>query len=143
MAATLIKFNQFASRVARGIYDFSSDQIAFALTNSAPAAGAITLADINQVPNSGGYTSAGVNIVTGSFDVSNPLIAKLILNDYKLIATGGPIGPFRYVVIFDRTVTSGGSPYLMGYADYGLSITLAENESLTLDFNALGAITFE
>lgn len=141
--ASLNKFNNTAARVARGIYDFSTDQIAFALTNSAPSAGAITLGDINQIPDSGGYTSAGLDVITSAFDVSDPLVAKLVLTDYKLIASGGAIGPFRYVVIFDRTVTSGGSPYLVGWADYGLSITLAVNESLTLDFNALGAITFE
>lgn len=141
--SSLTKFDNLAARIASGIYDFSSDQMAFALTNSAPNNASITLSDITQIPDSGGYTSNGVNISTSTFDTSNTAIAKLVLSDTTLVASGGSVGPFRYVVIFDRTVTSGGSPYLVGHYDYGTSITLANNESITLDFSSAGAITFE
>jgi hypothetical protein len=50
-----------------------------------------------------------------------------------------PIGPFRYFVLYDDTPTSPADP-LLGWWDYGSSITLADGESVTVDFSATNGV---
>lgn len=49
-------------------------------------------------------------------------------------AAGGPIGPFRYAVLYNDTPTSPADP-LIGWWDYGSSITLLNGETLPVDFD--------
>jgi hypothetical protein len=46
-------------------------------------------------------------------------------------ATAGGIGPFRYAIIYNSSATS----KVVGYYDYGSSITLADTETFTVDFD--------
>mgnify|MGYP000175569764 CR=1 FL=1 len=57
--------------------------------------------------------------------------------DFTFTASGGSIGPLRYVVIYDDTPTSPADP-LVGYIDYGSSITIPDSGSLTVDVGASG-----
>jgi hypothetical protein len=43
----------------------------------------------------------------------------------------GAVGPFRYVVLYNETAPS---DELICWYDYGSEITLAEDDTLTLDF---------
>ena len=55
------------------------------------------------------------------------------------VAAGGPVGPFRYFVLVDTTPTTPDKP-LIGWWDYGSSITLADGESITVDFSATDGV---
>jgi hypothetical protein len=55
--------------------------------------------------------------------------------DVVFTASGGSIGPFRYVIIYNDTPTSPADP-LVCYYDYGSSITLLDGETFTVDFGA-------
>ena len=48
----------------------------------------------------------------------------------------GPIGPLRYVVLYDATVTSPVTDPLISSCDYGSSISLACGETFTVDFQS-------
>jgi hypothetical protein len=49
-------------------------------------------------------------------------------------ASGGSIGPFRYAILYNDTATSPADA-LIGWWDYGSSITLADTETFTVKFN--------
>jgi hypothetical protein len=52
-------------------------------------------------------------------------------------ASSGSIGPFRYAVLYDDTAAS---DQLIGFWDYGSSITLNDTETFTVDFDASAGV---
>ncbi|NBU69837.1 MAG: hypothetical protein EBS53_00005, partial [Bacteroidetes bacterium] len=56
---------------------------------------------------------------------------RLVLADVVFTATGS-VGPFRYAVLYNDTATN---KELIGWWDYGSSITLATGETFTVDFD--------
>ena len=133
--ATYNKFNSFVAAIANKVHNLGSDQLMVALTNSAPSASNTVLADITQISYT--YCSSRVLTTTSSTQVSGTY--RLILADLLLLASGGSVGPFRYIVIYNNTATN---KELIGYYDYGSALTLATTESLNLDFdNTNGVIT--
>jgi hypothetical protein len=50
-------------------------------------------------------------------------------------ASGGSIGPFRYAVLYNSTVTTPVLNPLVAWWDYGSSISLADTETFTVKFN--------
>ena len=64
---------------------------------------------------------------------------KLTGTDIVITATSGGIGPFRYVILYND---DNATDMVVGYFDYGSSITLNEDETFTIDFDASeGVIT--
>lgn len=129
--ANLQKFSGFARAVLNGVHKFASDTFKVALMNTAPAANAAVLADITQV--SGGAYPAGGYALDGVTLSDAAGVAKVAIADEVITATGGTVGALRYAVVYNDTAA--GKP-LVGYVDYGSSITLADGETLTLDFDA-------
>lgn len=133
--ATFNKFNAFVEHLAEKVHNLGSDQLVVALTNSAPSAANSVLADITQIS----YTNLSSRNITTSTSSQTAGTYKLVLNDLVLTASGGSVGPFRYVVIYNDTPTSPADP-LIGYYDYGSSLTLADGETLTIDFDASNGV---
>lgn len=126
--ATFTKFQPFVEALAEKVHNLGSDQITVALTNTAPNATDATLSQITQVS----YTNLSTRNITTSSSAQTSGTYKLVLTDLVLTASGGSVGPFRYVVIYNETSTSDN---LIGYYDYGSSLTLASGETLTIDFD--------
>lgn len=132
--ASFVKFQPFVEALAEKVHNLGSDQLAVALTNTAPNATDDMLADITQIS----YTNLSSRNLTTSSSAQTSGTYKLVLADLVLTASGGSVGPFRYVVIYNDTATN---DELIGYYDYGSSITLADGETLTIDFdNSNGVI---
>ena len=112
--------------------NLGSDQFAIALTNSAPVATNSVIADITQIS----YTNLSSRNVTTTSSSQTGGVETLVLQDLTMTASGS-VGPFRYVVLFDDTLA--GDP-LVGWWDYGSSITMANTETFTVDFTG-AAIT--
>ncbi|MBY0238128.1 MAG: hypothetical protein K2X55_02330 [Burkholderiaceae bacterium] len=137
--ASYNKFQDYAEHVNKAVHNWSSHTFKAVLCNTAPVATNSVLADLTQISNGGGYTGgAGGGVTLDSVTLTETSgTAKLTIADEVITASGGSIGPFRYVAIYNDTAT--GDP-LVGFYDYGSSITLADGESFTLDFDATNGV---
>jgi hypothetical protein len=132
--ATFTKFQPFVEALAEKVHNLGSDQLVVALTNSAPSAANAVLTDITQIS----YTNLSSRNVTTSSSAQTSGTYKLTLADLVLTASGA-VATFRYVVLYNDTATNDD---LIGYYDYGSSITMATGETFTVDFDASsGALT--
>jgi len=137
--ATFNKFNQFVEDVAHGVHDLETDQIVVALcaAANAPVATNAVLADLTEIA----YTNLSSRNVTTTSSAETSGTYKLTLTDLVLTASGGSVAAFRYIVLYNDTPTTPADP-LIGWYDYGSSLTLNDTETLTIDFDdAGGALT--
>lgn len=134
------KLNGFVEHLAEGVHNLGSGQLVVALSNTAPGSegtpptgstAACILANVTQVS----YTNLSSRNVTTSSSSQSSGTYSLVNSDLVLTSSGGTTGPFRYVYLYNDTPTSPADP-LIGYYDYGSSITLADTETLTIDFGA-------
>ena len=137
-SSTLTKFQDFAEQVLRAKHDFGSHTLKAVLTNTLPTVGNTILADITQIAATGGYVAGGYVLDSVVLSEAGG-VAKLTIADEVITAAAGSIGPFRYVVLYNDTQTSPADA-LIGWLDYGAAITLAEGESLTLDFDGTNGV---
>lgn len=139
--AVFNKFQDFVEQLAKGVHDLSTHDLKAVLTNTAPVATNTVLADITQIATAGGYTGGAGGGLTLDGEVLSETggIAKLVITDEVFTATGASVGPFRYVVIYNNTPTVPADP-LIGWYDYGSSVTLLDGESLTIDFDATNGV---
>ena len=144
--ATFVKLDGFVEHLAEGVHNLGSGALTIALSNTAPGSeitppsgstAACILANVTQVA----YTYLSTRVITTSTSAQTTGTYKLVLTDLVLTSTGGTTGPFRYVYIYNDTPTSPADP-LIGYYDYGSSISLLTTETLTIDFDgAAGVLT--
>jgi hypothetical protein len=132
--ASFNKFNSFVEFLAEGKMNLETDALKIVLTNTAPTAANSVLANLTEITAGNGYTAGGI-AVTVSSSAQTSGTYKLVLDDLTITASGGAIGPLRYFVLVDTTPTTPLKP-LIGWWDYGSSITLADGESVTVDFSA-------
>ena len=133
--ASFNKFQPFVEQLAEKVHNLGSDQIVVALTNTAPNATDATLSQITEIS----YTNLSSRNVTTTSSAQTTGTYKLVLADLVLTASGGSVGPFRYVVLYNDTAAS---VQLIGYYDYGSALTLLDGETLTIDFDpSAGVLT--
>ena len=130
--AAFNKFNSFVEALAEKKHDLGADTLKVLLTDTAPVATNTVKADLTEISAGNGYTAGGNTAsVTSSAQTSGTY--KLVLGDPATwTASGGSIGPFRYAVLYNDTAAS---DELIGWWDYGSSITLAAGESFAVDFD--------
>lgn len=133
--ATFNKFQDFVEQVGLGVHNLNTDTLKVYLSNVAPTATDTVKAtgSATEITAGNGYTAGG-NDVTNVWSESGGT-GTLAGTDVVITASAGSIGPFRYVVLYNDTPTSPADP-LIGWWDYGSSITLLDGESFTVDFGA-------
>lgn len=144
--STLTKFQRLTQDLARGVHNWTPSTghtLKVYLTNSTPSVSAdLVKADLPEsVSTGGGYTAGGVTVTINAASVQTSGTFKLILNDPPVwTGTGAGFGPVRYFVLYNDTPV--GDP-LIGYWDFGSSISIGDGETLTLDLdNTNGVIQF-
>lgn len=133
--AAFNKFNAFVEALAEKVHNLGSDQIVIALcaAANAPVAGNSVLSDLTEID----YTNCSTRNVSTASSSQTGGTYKLVLDDLTLTAGGGPVGPFRYIVLYNGTAASDN---LIGFYDYGSDLTLADGESLTVDFDGSNGV---
>jgi hypothetical protein len=125
------KFQAFVENLAEGVHDLGSDAITCALTATAnaPVATNSILGNLTQIS----YTNLSSRVFTVSTSAQSSGTYTWLLADLVLTASGGAVAAFQYVVIYNDTPTSPADP-LIGWYNYGSALTLADTETLTIDF---------
>lgn len=123
------KFNCFVLDLGVRYHQLATDQLTIALSNTLPVATNTLIANITEIS----YTSLSSRAVTTTSYTQTSGTAKLICADLVLTASGA-VGPFRYVVLYNSGTISAMGP-LIGWYDYGSSISLAASETFTIDFD--------
>jgi hypothetical protein len=130
--AAFVKYECFSEVLAEKGHNLDTDVLKVALTNTAPNVATHTgLADITELGAGNGYSAGGTD--TQNATSRSGGTTSITGVDVTFTASGGSIGPLRYVVLYNDTHASDS---LIGYWDYGSSITLATGESLLVDFGA-------
>lgn len=141
MAADTFKlFDEFLKYLGDGTIDLDTHTFKVMLSNTAPNQGTNTVkADITEITAGNGYTAGGATLasVTWAETGAGTGIWRYSAADYVFTASGGSIGPFRYMVIYDDTPTSPADP-LVGFNDFGSSITIPDTGTFTGDIGASG-----
>lgn len=134
--ATFTKFQDYQEQLHKAKHDWSAAGHVFKayLSNTAPNVATHTVkADIAEISAGNGYSAGGTDIQNDITESGGTATVTAV--DVTWTASGGTIGPFRYVIVYNDTQTSPADPLVM-YYDYGSSITLQDGESFTVDFGA-------
>lgn len=136
--ASFNKFRQFVEDLSKGVHNFTSDStctvtVALTAAANAPVNTNSVLADLTQIS----YTNLSSRVITGITAEHTAGTVAFTANDLVLTASGGAVAAFRYICLYNDDPTSPADP-LIGWYDYGSDLTLADGETLTLDFGANG-----
>jgi hypothetical protein len=138
-----VKINDWAANEGH-VADLDNDTFMVALSNTAPGSestpptgdGNGVLANVTQIS----YTYCSARSLTRASSGQTGGTYKLDFNDLTLTASGGSVGPFRYIYIYDDTPTSPADP-IVCYFDNAENLTLTDGSSINLVFNAAGLYT--
>lgn len=139
-----MKLNGWVEQLAKGYHgNLSSATLQVALSNTAPGSegtpptggeSTCILANVTQVS----YTNLSGRTLTTSSCVQTSGTLNLVLADLVLTASGA-VAAFRYLYIVNTSSTTRTNA-LIGYYDYGSSLTLNNGETLTLDFDNVNGV---
>jgi len=134
--AAFNKIQQFVEDLCKGVHDFTSTgtaavTVALCAAANAPVATNAILSDLTEIS----YTNLSTRVLAGITAEHTTGTVNLAATDLVLTASGGAVAAFRYIVLYNDTPSSPLNP-LIGWWDYGSDLTLADGETLTLDFTA-------
>jgi len=126
--AAFNKHQDFVEQLGLAKHNLNTDTQKVLLTNTAPTAANAVKADLTEISAGNGYTAGGEDTQNTWAESSGT--GTLTGTKVVWTASGGTIGPFRYVDIYNDTQTSPADP-LIGWWDYGSAITLAIGETFS------------
>jgi hypothetical protein len=132
--ATFNKFQDFAEQLGKGIHQLhaAGHTLKIYLSNATPSASLDAVkADLAEISAGNGYTAGGED--TQNDYTESGGTGSCVGTDVTWTASGGTIGPFQYVVLYNDTAASDN---LIGWWDYGSALTLNAGESFTTDFGS-------
>lgn len=140
--ASFTKVNDFVVNLANAM-DLDSDTLKVALCNTDPTSGTNVVSDGNGVlanVTEISYTNLSSRTLQNVTSTQASGTYKLSADDLTLTASGGSVAAFRYIVVYNDTPTSPADP-IIGYYDYGASLTLNDGDTFTVDIGTNGILT--
>lgn len=129
------KFNSFVEFLMNKEMDLfgTAETINAYLSNATPSATADSVkADLAEIANQNGY-AAPVDTQNDSTRTTGTVTLTGI--SFTVTASGGSVGPFQYVAIYDDTPTTPNADPLIAWWDYASALTLLDGESFSVKFN--------
>jgi hypothetical protein len=136
--ATLTKFYVFVEDLAEKVHNLGSDTLRFMLSNTAPSLSNTQRTDITEIAAGNGYVANGQSVTVTSSAQSSGLYT-LIASDVNWTATPSAMAAFRYAVLYNDTSTN---DKLIGYIDFGYSITLSAGQTFTIDLDQTSGLLY-
>lgn len=130
--AVFNKFNPFIEAVFEAQHNFGSNTFKVYLTNELPLAADAVKADIAEISNGGGYTG-GLTVTISTSSQTGGTYTATVNQTLTWTGTGSGFGAFRYAVMYNDTSAT---DLLVGWWDYGSSISVASGESFKWVMNA-------
>lgn len=141
--ASYVKYNQFVEDLLQKVHDLfgtagsGADVLKVMLSNAAPnTATHVIRSDFTELSTANGYTSGGQS--TANVGTRSTTTVTVNGTNVTWTASGGAIGPFQYIGLYNDTPTSPADP-LVAYWDYGSALTLNDADSFTVKFNNGGS----
>lgn len=122
--------------LAEKVHNLGSDTLKIMLSDTAPVVTNTVKANITEITAANGYTAGGTTVGSVTSAQTSGTY-KLTGADVVFTATGGSFGPVRYAVLYNDTSTSDS---LIGWWDYGSSVTVAAGETFTVDLDQTSGI---
>lgn len=123
------KFQDFAEQLGLGVHNVNTHTLKIYLSNAVPSASADAVkADLAEIANGNGYTAGGIDIENTWAESSGT--GTLTGTAKTVTASGGSVGPFQYVALFNEDPTSPADP-LICWWDRGSALTLLDGDSFT------------
>jgi hypothetical protein len=132
--ATFNKFESFVEKLAEKEHNLGSDSLKIYLSNATPSASAdLVKADLAEITAENGYPAGGTAITVTGSSQSGGVYSLTQSAEVVFTASGGSFGPFRYAVLYNDTHASDA---LIGWWDYGSSVSCNNGETFTIDLAA-------
>jgi hypothetical protein len=148
MAATYNKYYGWVNSIHNAGINIGSDTLKLALLlddagTTVPVATNTVWANISSKETAGaghGYVAGGASLSVGGGQITTNTQSSgtytLAGSQVQWTASGGTIGPFRYVVLYDSSPNGSIVAPLICWWDYGSDITLNVGDSFTVQFNS-------
>lgn len=134
--AAFNKIQNFVEDLGKGVHQLhaAGHTLKVYLSNAVPSASLDAVkADLAEIGAGNGYNAGGEDVQNDATEAAGTLTVTGV--DVTWTASGGTIGPFQYVVLYNDTPGAPVDP-LIGWWDYGSALTLQAGESFTADFGA-------
>jgi hypothetical protein len=124
--------------IALTAIDLAGDIFNVMFTPTLPLITQIVYGDVSpsELPQANGYMTGGFALNGANTDIGG--VFTRFANDFSFRALG-PVGPFRYVVLYSQNVSILQKP-LLGWWDFGSQLTLVEGETFSIGFDPINGL---
>ena len=126
-----VKFECFTEHLAEKVHNLDTDVLKAYLSNATPNVATHTVkADVAEITLQNGY-SGGIDVQNATSRTGG--VTSITAVDVAWAGFAGSFGPFRYVILYNDNPSSPLDP-LIGYWDYGSSISINDGITFLTDF---------